>query len=329
MTAPASAAAPSAPCTTPAPRPRSPPLRPLALARAPARRSAAPRDHARPARRRAHRRKHSAQRTAVSRSHTAGRHRERTGDPVAPAPHAARSRRTARAPPDPRRPRSRTAASRAAIAAVLATPLPEHRNHARRPATSTLVRAAVLCLINQGARRRHGEAAARAQRRSSNRPPKATPRNWSPTTTSRTSRPSGETPVDRIRATGYIPEPERRLRDRREPRLGHATTSSTPQAIVDAWVASPGHLANILEAPVHGNRHRRHARRARRRSAKASPARPTRRSSASSSTEDRRPCQPGSRRRSSPRSLLWPDQRKEVVRTLTDSFCGTLEVTGR
>ena len=29
------------------------------------------------------------------------------------------------------------------------------------------------------------------------------------------------------------------------------------------------------------------------------------------------------------RSLLCPDQRKEVVRTLVDSFCGTLEVTGR
>lgn len=28
------------------------------------------------------------------------------------------------------------------------------------------------------------------------------------------------------------------------------------------------------------------------------------------------------------RSLLWFHQRKEVVQTLSDSFCGTLEVTG-
>jgi uncharacterized protein YkwD len=58
--------------------------------------------------------------------------------------------------------------------------------------------------------------------------------------------PSGETPVDRIRTTGYIPGPS----------VGYAIgenlawgtySLSTPQAIVSAWVASPGHLANILE----------------------------------------------------------------------------------
>jgi uncharacterized protein YkwD len=59
--------------------------------------------------------------------------------------------------------------------------------------------------------------------------------------------PSGETPVDRIRATGYIPGPS----------VGYVIGEnlawgtyvlSTPQAIVSAWVASPGHLANILES---------------------------------------------------------------------------------
>jgi uncharacterized protein YkwD len=59
--------------------------------------------------------------------------------------------------------------------------------------------------------------------------------------------PSGETPVDRIRTTGYIPGPS----------VGYAIgenlawgtySLSTPQAIVAAWIASPGHLANILEA---------------------------------------------------------------------------------
>jgi uncharacterized protein YkwD len=59
--------------------------------------------------------------------------------------------------------------------------------------------------------------------------------------------PSGETPVERVRGTGYIPGPS----------VGYVIGENlawgtyalaTPQAIVAAWVASPGHLANILEA---------------------------------------------------------------------------------
>jgi uncharacterized protein YkwD len=59
--------------------------------------------------------------------------------------------------------------------------------------------------------------------------------------------PSGETPVERIRLTGYIPSPS----------VGYVIGEnlawgtyqlSTPQEIVSAWIASPGHLANILEA---------------------------------------------------------------------------------
>jgi uncharacterized protein YkwD len=59
--------------------------------------------------------------------------------------------------------------------------------------------------------------------------------------------PSGETPVDRIRETGYIPGPS----------VGYVIGEnlawgtyqlSTPQSIVAAWIASPGHLANILES---------------------------------------------------------------------------------
>jgi uncharacterized protein YkwD len=59
--------------------------------------------------------------------------------------------------------------------------------------------------------------------------------------------PSGETPVDRIRDTGYIPNAS----------VGYVIGEnlawgtyqlSTPQSIVSAWIASPGHLANILES---------------------------------------------------------------------------------
>jgi uncharacterized protein YkwD len=58
--------------------------------------------------------------------------------------------------------------------------------------------------------------------------------------------PSGLTPVQRIRTTGYIPSSE----------VGYVLgenlawgtlTLATPQAIVNAWIASPEHLANILE----------------------------------------------------------------------------------
>jgi len=59
--------------------------------------------------------------------------------------------------------------------------------------------------------------------------------------------PSGETPVDRVRATGYIPGPHSGYVIGEN--LAWGTYSlATPQAIVAAWVASPGHLANILES---------------------------------------------------------------------------------
>jgi uncharacterized protein YkwD len=58
--------------------------------------------------------------------------------------------------------------------------------------------------------------------------------------------PGGSTPLDRIRAAGYIPDPE----------AGYAVGENiawgtmwlaTPQAIVAAWMASPEHRANILD----------------------------------------------------------------------------------
>jgi len=58
--------------------------------------------------------------------------------------------------------------------------------------------------------------------------------------------PSGVTPVDRMRASGYIPNEQ--VGYVVGENLAWGTLSlSTPQAIVAAWVASPGHLANILE----------------------------------------------------------------------------------
>ena len=160
-------------------------------------------------------------------------------------------------------------------------PLPEHRTDPE--AGQHRARARGRPVPDQPRARPERRGAAAHQPAARTAPPKDTARNWSPTTTSPTSPPAATTPVDRIRATGYIPSPERRLRDRREPRLGHLSLS-TPQAIVAAWIASPGHLANILEAAVHGHRDRRRARRARLARRRRSRAPPTRRSSASSST---------------------------------------------
>jgi uncharacterized protein YkwD len=59
--------------------------------------------------------------------------------------------------------------------------------------------------------------------------------------------PTGETPVDRIRTTGYIPGPSDGYVIGENLAWG-TYILSTPQAIVSAWIASPEHLANILEA---------------------------------------------------------------------------------
>ncbi len=59
--------------------------------------------------------------------------------------------------------------------------------------------------------------------------------------------PSGETPVDRIRDTGYIPSPDDGYVIGENLAWG-TYELSTPKAIVAAWIASPEHLANILEA---------------------------------------------------------------------------------
>jgi uncharacterized protein YkwD len=59
--------------------------------------------------------------------------------------------------------------------------------------------------------------------------------------------PNGETPLDRVEATGYIPNSQ----------VGYTIGENiawgtlylaTPSSIVAAWVASPEHLANILNA---------------------------------------------------------------------------------
>jgi uncharacterized protein YkwD len=127
---------------------------------------------------------------------------------------------------------------------VLATPC-ENTQLAPEPGNLTLIRLAVLCLVNRE-RAQNGE----------------TPLKLSPDLVQAAEghsqelisadyfahvSPTGETPVQRVRETGYIPGPS----------VGYVIGEnlawgtyglSTPAAIVSAWIASPGHLANILES---------------------------------------------------------------------------------
>jgi uncharacterized protein YkwD len=132
----------------------------------------------------------------------------------------------------------------ATIAAVLATPC---QNTQLTPEAGNLqaVREAVLCLVNQ-VRAQHGvlplalsndlDVAAEEHGR------ELVEQDYFAHVA-----PDGETPVQRIRNTGYIPNPS----------VGYVIGENlawgtydlaTPGSIVAAWVASPGHLANILEA---------------------------------------------------------------------------------
>jgi uncharacterized protein YkwD len=162
------------------------------------------------------------------------------------APHSSTPPSTANpeAAPSPSTVRGAAQAVAASIATVLATPC-ENTELTPDAENIGLVRASVLCLINRK-RAENGE----------------TPLTVSPQLEAAAEghcqelilddyfahvSPSGVTPVDRIRTTGYIPGPS----------VGYVIGEnlawgtyqlSTPQSIVAAWIASPGHLANILEA---------------------------------------------------------------------------------
>ena len=106
------------------------------------------------------------------------------------------------------------------------------------------MRAAVLCLINRE-RARHGEPPLKPQA-SLERAAEEHSRELVVQDYFAHVSPAGVTPVDRIRADGYMSSPGSGYVIGEN--LAWGTLSlSTPAAIVAAWIASPGHLANILE----------------------------------------------------------------------------------
>jgi len=129
------------------------------------------------------------------------------------------------------------------IAKVLATPC---QNTQLVPEASNLaaVKAAVLCLVNT-ARAENGKEPLRANSELEQAAEGHGLEMLSVNYFDHVA-PSGETPLQRIQAAGYVPGPESGYVIGEN--LAWGTYSlATPQAIVSAWIASPEHLANILE----------------------------------------------------------------------------------
>jgi uncharacterized protein YkwD len=131
----------------------------------------------------------------------------------------------------------------ATIATVLATPC-QNTELTPEAGNIALARASVLCLINRK-RAENGELPLTVNARLEEAAEGHCQELIADDYFAHVS-PSGETPVTRIRETGYIPNSD----------VGYVIGEnlawgtyqlSTPQSIVAAWIASPGHLANILE----------------------------------------------------------------------------------
>jgi uncharacterized protein YkwD len=134
--------------------------------------------------------------------------------------------------------------SRALIANVLATSCLD-TNLTPEPGNLDQIREATLCLINQE-RARDDELPLRLDPRLEQAAQDHSEDMVSEDYFAHIA-PNGETPVSRVRAAGYIPNQQ----------VGYTIGENiawgtlylaTPSAIVAAWIASPGHLANILDS---------------------------------------------------------------------------------
>jgi uncharacterized protein YkwD len=175
-----------------------------------------------------HHARHASSRGCVAgvRHASAGSARQRHHTPARPSASAQRAARRA-----------------GVIARALATPC-ENTQLTPQPSNLEAARAAVLCLVNHE-RAQDGELPLvvdpRLQAAAESHAQECISADYFAHVS-----PSGITPVDRIRSTGFIPGPEFGYLIGEN--LAWGTLSlSTPQAIVDAWMASPEHRANILE----------------------------------------------------------------------------------
>jgi uncharacterized protein YkwD len=110
--------------------------------------------------------------------------------------------------------------------------------------TSALVRDAVLCLVNR-ARAQHGELPLTLNPALQTAADGHAQEMVSADYFEHVS-PSGLTPLARMRGAGYLPNPTDGYVVGENIAWG-TLSLATPQSIVGAWIASPEHLANILE----------------------------------------------------------------------------------
>ena len=132
----------------------------------------------------------------------------------------------------------------ATIAAVLATPC-QNTEITPEAANIAAVREAVLCLVN----RTRAEHSLSPLHTNAELEAAAEDHNAEMLQLDYFAHvaPDGETPVERIKKMGYI-ESESVGYVIGENLAWGTYTLSTPKSIVEAWIASPGHLANILES---------------------------------------------------------------------------------
>jgi uncharacterized protein YkwD len=135
-------------------------------------------------------------------------------------------------------------ASGPSIASVLATPC-QNTELAPEAGNLELVRTATLCLVNQE-RARNGEGPLKVSSELQQAAQSHTEAMVVEDYFAHIS-PSGETPVDRIQAAGYIPNAQAGYTLGENIAWG-TLELATPSAIVAAWIASPEHLENILTA---------------------------------------------------------------------------------
>jgi len=176
-------------------------------------------------------------RTSASRPH-AQRPSRRKRSQVTPATSPAPS---ATPPPEAAPSPSRAAAT---IATVLATPC-QNTELTPEAGNTALVREAILCLINR--KRAESDEAPLQPNRELEQAAEGHCQELIADDYFAHVSPSGETPVQRIRDTGYIPSATDGYVIGENLAWG-TYQLSTPKSIVAAWIASPGHLANILEA---------------------------------------------------------------------------------
>jgi uncharacterized protein YkwD len=142
-------------------------------------------------------------------------------------------------------PGSSAGSSAASIASVLATPC-QGTELTPQPDNLEAIRAATGCLVNQE-RARNGEPPLglnndELEQAAQGHSDEMVAANYFDHVS-----PSGETPLQRLQAAGYIPAPPAGYAVGENIAWG-TLSLATPSAIVTAWIASPEHLANILNA---------------------------------------------------------------------------------